>query len=171
MAMSNPQQGEDEPMTSMRLALLLVVTVLGSVACTESTEQEPDAGQRSDVDIQFRLAETEQAPDLTAMRAEGTDETYYVHGDVILSAADVASASVQSFQGRPNIEIVLTEPARVRWAEFTGTQIGRRVAIIVDGRLVSAPVIRAAITQGKAVITGDFTPEEARRIAAGLAGK
>ena len=49
--------------------------------------------------------------------------------------------------------------------------IGKPLAIVVDGTLVSAPVIKAAIPGGVAVIVGSFTQEEAERIADGIVGR
>ncbi|MBP1583600.1 MAG: protein translocase subunit SecD, partial [Victivallales bacterium] len=45
----------------------------------------------------------------------------------------------------------------------------RRLAIVLDGRIYSAPSIREAINGGRAEITGNFTPEEARRLAGVIA--
>lgn len=51
------------------------------------------------------------------------------------------------------------------FAEVTGDNIGRRLAIVLDGTVYSAPVIQGAITGGNASITGSFTLDEARRLA------
>ena len=44
----------------------------------------------------------------------------------------------------------------------------KRAAILVDGRLTAAPVIRAPILKGVAIIQGNFSEEEAQEIAAGI---
>ena len=44
------------------------------------------------------------------------------------------------------------------------------LAMLLDGQLISAPIVREKIPGGKAVIAGRFSPEEAQRIADGIAG-
>jgi preprotein translocase subunit SecD len=68
--------------------------------------------------------------------------------------------------GNPEIEIAFTEQGQQRFAEVTGQNIGKRLAIIIDGRLYSAPVIRSVISGGKGMISGKFTKEEAADLAA-----
>ena len=49
---------------------------------------------------------------------------------------------------------------------LTKENLNKRLAIVLDGHLYSAPVIRSEISEGKAQITGSFTEEEARELAA-----
>ena len=51
------------------------------------------------------------------------------------------------------------------FARVTTQCVGQRLAIVLDGKVYSAPVIREAITGGNAEITGSFSPEEAQRLA------
>lgn len=50
------------------------------------------------------------------------------------------------------------------FGNFTGSNVGNPMAIVLDGTVISAPVIQAQLTSG-GVITGDFTEEEATRLA------
>ena len=68
--------------------------------------------------------------------------------------------------GDPEIEIAFTKEGQQRLAEVTGQNIGKRLAIIIDGRPCSVPVIRSVISRGKAMISGKFTKEEAADLAA-----
>lgn len=54
------------------------------------------------------------------------------------------------------------------FAEITRNNVGRSLAIFLDGTLVSAPVINEAITGGTAIISGQFAPEEARELVRNL---
>lgn len=67
-------------------------------------------------------------------------------------------------------EIILSfKPAgAARFGEITSNNIGRQLAIILDGELYSAPVINQAITGGNAQITGSFSREEAENISNAL---
>jgi preprotein translocase subunit SecD len=51
------------------------------------------------------------------------------------------------------------------FADLTSANVGRRLAIVLDGNLYSAPVIRERIPSGQAQITGGFTSEEATDLA------
>ena len=124
--------------------------------------------QQSGVTVEFRLAETEPAEGLTLIVCTASGESFYLHDEVLLSNADIESASPGSWEGRPTVALIFTEDGREKFARLTGDNIGGRVGILVDGELVTAPVIRAPILEGKAVINGDFTEEEAKRIAAGI---
>ncbi len=55
-----------------------------------------------------------------------------------------------------------------KFGEITEANVGHRFAIVLDGVIQSAPVIRTAIYGGEAVITGRFTEEEARGLASVL---
>ena len=67
---------------------------------------------------------------------------------------------------RPNLWGNISLLRKQRFAEVTRENIGRRLAIIVDGRICSAPVIQGEISGGKAQITGNFSEKEAKELAA-----
>jgi SecD/SecF fusion protein len=69
--------------------------------------------------------------------------------------------------GEPNIEFMLTDAAGKRFGDVTRNNIGRRLAIVLDGQLYSAPNINSEI-DNNGEITGHFTPEEAQKLAAVL---
>lgn len=67
--------------------------------------------------------------------------------------------------GQLLIRFELTDEGAKIFADITREHIGHRLAIVLDGELYSAPVIRSEITQGSGVIEGNFTPEEAFELA------
>jgi SecD/SecF fusion protein len=67
--------------------------------------------------------------------------------------------------GEPEIEFSLNDNGAKRFGEVTRNSIGRQLAIVLDGRLYSAPTIQGAIETGSGQITGHFTPEEAQQLA------
>jgi preprotein translocase subunit SecD len=81
------------------------------------------------------------------------------------SAIQSAFASTNSL-GAQQIDFTLTPKGKKQFAKATRENIGRRLAIIIDGKVVSAPVIRAEIPGGKGIISGSFTGQEATNIAA-----
>jgi beta-lactamase regulating signal transducer with metallopeptidase domain/HEAT repeat protein len=96
-----------------------------------------------------------------------SEETLYVQRMVLFDQTGVKSASVTKdpVTGRPLIEVRLTDQGRERFAEVTRQNIHRRLAIILDGRLYSAPRILQEIPGGMAQISGDFSEDEARDLA------
>lgn len=52
-----------------------------------------------------------------------------------------------------------------RFGDATANNIGKRFAIVLDGRIISAPTIQSAITGGSGMISGNFTPESANNLA------
>jgi len=64
------------------------------------------------------------------------------------------------------IDLTMTKESRKKWAQITGANIDRRIAIVLDGTVQSAPVVRERIPNGKSQITmGDATMEEAKTLA------
>ena len=105
------------------------------------------------------------------MTAPGSKTPLYISSDVALSNADVQSARVQPGLSGPQIEITFTKTGTERFAETTEQLIGKPLGIFVDGQLISAPTVMDKIAGGKAVITGNFSEEEAKRIATGIASQ
>ena len=67
--------------------------------------------------------------------------------------------------GPPKIEFELTPDAGLRFGEVTRNNIGHRMAIVLDGELVTAPNINSAIETGSGEITGSYSMDEARAVA------
>jgi preprotein translocase subunit SecD len=121
--------------------------------------------------LEFRMvrdtpsAETEQM----ILLAQGKEETLHVGKKVLLDGALVASARVRRNEfGGNAIHIRFTAEGTRRFANVTRDALGKRLAIIVNGRIVMAPVVREAIAGGKVTISGTFSADEARRIARDL---
>ncbi len=66
----------------------------------------------------------------------------------------------------PRIELTFTDAGRKRFAEVTREITGKRLAIVIDGRLYAAPRIATEIPGGKADISGSFSEEEAKTLVA-----
>lgn len=80
-------------------------------------------------------------------------------GDIIESARVVRGSL-----GEPQIDFTLTDAAAERFGETTRSNIGHRLAIVLDGDLQTAPVINSEIDKN-GQITGSYTLEEAQNIA------
>ena len=70
--------------------------------------------------------------------------------------------------GQTKISLLFNSAGAQRFGEVTSRNIGRRLAIVLDGELYCAPVIQGSITGGSAEISGRFSNEEAQNIADAL---
>ena len=102
--------------------------------------------------------------------AEAVPEILNVDNQPLLDVAALALATVESKE-KPDfskIQLFLTAQGRSRFARITKAHIGDRLGILLEGRLVSAPRIRAEIAGGTAAITGNFSRTEAKALVARL---
>jgi SecD/SecF fusion protein len=81
-------------------------------------------------------------------------------GDIVKSAM-----VVRGNLGEPQIDFTLNDNGAEKFAQVTRENIGRQLAIVLDGRLVTAPTIQGAIEGGNGQITGNYTEKEAFEIA------
>lgn len=83
-----------------------------------------------------------------------------------LTGADLVSADVVFDQntGKPAVSIVFSDTGAKKFEELTEKNIGSPLAIVLDGQLVSAPVVQDKITGGQAQISGQFSLEEAKQL-------
>ncbi len=65
---------------------------------------------------------------------------------------------------KPKVELIFDDEGAKLFAQITKANIGKQVAIFLDGLPISAPVVNEEITGGKAVISGNFTIDEARTL-------
>ena len=79
-----------------------------------------------------------------------------------------ASPNVNEF-GNWTIGLEFKSRGAAAFGEVTGANVGRRLAIVLDGKIYSAPNINEAINGGRAEISGSFTYEEANRLAGVIA--
>ncbi|MCL6567773.1 MAG: protein translocase subunit SecD [Meiothermus silvanus] len=87
-------------------------------------------------------------------------------GPVLLTGKDLANAQATFDQfGRPQVSLTFTGEGAKKFEEVTRQNIGRRLAVVLDGKVFTAPTIRSAISGGQAVIEGLSGLEEASEIA------
>lgn len=83
-----------------------------------------------------------------------------------LTGEDLLDAREQIEQGNnPVVALEFTDEGGQKFADLTAANIGRHIAIFLDGELLTNPVVNDAITGGRAVITGQRTLDEAKDLA------
>ena len=128
------------------------------------------ADDKPKVKVEFRRAEKTAAEGLTEATVAGTKDKVYLHKTADLTGADVASARVAGDAKDPTIEITFTEAGAKKAAKLSEDHADKPIAIVVDGKVLAAPVVRAKL--GATIrITGHFTEEDAARIVKAINGK
>ena len=87
--------------------------------------------------------------------------------DTGLTGKNLKRSDVQfmSQTGKPEVGIEFDSEGAKIFAQLTKENIGKQIAIFLDGQVISAPTVQSEISDGKAVITGDFTLEECKKLA------
>ncbi|HRH25026.1 MAG TPA: protein translocase subunit SecD [Candidatus Paceibacterota bacterium] len=75
-----------------------------------------------------------------------------------------AQLSFNSSTGEPIVNLNFNDEGAKMFEQITRDNVGKTVAIYLDGQVISAPVVREAISGGQAQISGNFTPEEGRAL-------
>ncbi len=138
-----------------------------------AASQTPPASQTGPL-LQFRLvssaSDTNAPADVFPVPgAKPGQPPLRVLKDVLLDETAVAHAGWEWSQFGPReIQVELMEAGARRFAQITGENVGRQLAIIFRGKLLSAPVIRTAIPGGRVVIAGNFADAEIYTILDGL---
>ncbi len=99
--------------------------------------------------------------ELVAIKAASAD------GKAPLDGGYVTDARVQfgNTAGTPEVSMSMNGEGAGIWARLTGDNIGKQIAIVLDGMVYSYPVVNAKIEGGSSQITGQFTIEEAEDLA------
>ena len=100
------------------------------------------------------------------LQSKNNLETYNVQKKLVLSGEHLTDAQ-PGFDNLNNSSVVnfkLDGFGAKKFAYATKNNIGKRLAIIIDDKVVSAPVVRDAITTGNGQISGSFSVEEANNL-------
>ncbi|MBQ7071796.1 MAG: protein translocase subunit SecDF [Bacteroidales bacterium] len=97
--------------------------------------------------------------ELVAIKASSRDGKAPLDGDVVTDAR--VSYSNQRSAANPSVSMSMNAEGANTWARLTKENIGRQVAIVLDGAVYSYPTVNTEITGGNSEISGNFTVEEA----------
>ncbi len=107
-------------------------------------------------------------PDAEVLKsAEATKQPYVVKKQVLVSGGDLTDAQPGFDQrsGEPIVSFRFNTSGARKFAQATVENVGQPFAIVLDNEVISAPVIREAITQGSGQISGSFTVQGANDLA------
>lgn len=97
-------------------------------------------------------------------------ENIFFEGDAVLDGGDLEKASVvfDPNTGQPLVQVQFDDEGADKFQQLTEDAIGEQIYIVLDGQIQSAPTVNEEIVGGTAVITGEFTIDEARDVVESL---
>lgn len=123
----------------------------------------------------FHLVDEETSPQMAqmgkispdAMMLTGDETGYIVLKRAVVVGGDQLQDARGTYdeQGRPAVSFEFKALGAKKFGNATRENVNRRLAIVLDGKVISAPVINTPITGGKGIITGNFTVQSANDLA------
>jgi SecD/SecF fusion protein len=126
--------------------------------------------------VQSLMKNDKKSESVAKKLAEEYADQYFVYflkldrdGKAVLASEDeniISNARSQTSQtGEVEVSMEMTAQAASRWAQITGANTGKHIAIVLDDRVYSAPVVNQKISGGQSQITGNFDIKEADDLA------
>ena len=146
---------------------LVVVGLVAIVALPSSSRAEtaPAENAAKQDAIEFFLAESQPADGLTKADVPGSQDPIYLHKESVLGPGDIESVrATKDAAKRPEIDVAFSEAGKQKMAKVTSENMGKRLAIVVGGKVIAAPHIISKI-EGRARITGSFSQVEVDKLA------
>lgn len=183
-----PADGADATEAQLKAATAIIDTRLSALGITDSEVYSDEKSDRIIVRFPWQAGESDFDPSASVKELgemasltfrKGTDSetdddgNVIPTGEIVLEGGDVAEAKAVY---RPNsttgeyenlIELTLNPSGKDKFAEATAelAGTGTSISIWMDNNMISAPTVNNAITDGSAVITGNFTDESANKLA------
>ncbi len=99
--------------------------------------------------------------ELHALKITQSNGQAPLQGDVVVDASD----EFNHLTGQPEVNMKMNSEGARRWAELTKANIGKAIAIVLDGVVYSAPRVNSEIDGGSSSISGNFTIEDTKDLA------
>ena len=99
--------------------------------------------------------------ELHALKVTTTNGRAPLEGDVITDAKD----QFNNDTGQPEVSMSMNSDGARRWAEMTKANVGKAIAIVLDGVVYSAPRVNGEIDGGQSSINGNFTVQDTKDLA------
>jgi SecD/SecF fusion protein len=158
------KQGEDEIVVQLPGVTdrQRAIDIIGKTALLEFKLVSPDLEM-------LKQAIAGAVPEAYELKYTQEDnEPLLLEKDAVLTGGALANASVRFSQSEFNESLVGLEfnaEGAKKFSQITANNVGKRLAILLDGKVQSAPRIKEAIPSGEAVITGHFSIEQAQDLA------
>ncbi len=133
----------------------------------DTTKLKEIIGQTAKLDFQLAADPGDPPNEVETLPMQKGGGTIAVQKRIMVDGEDLVDAQ-QSFDqqsGEPDVSFRFNLRGGQKFGAITTENVGRPFAIVLDGKVISAPVIRSPITGGTGQITGNFTLEEASSLA------
>jgi SecD/SecF fusion protein len=110
--------------------------------------------------VKPQVADNMELLELFGIKYSRTTDQAPLEGDVITDARQTLDQT-----SRPAVSMQMNADGARRWRKITSESIGRRIAVVLDDYVYTAPVVQSEIPSGQSEITGNFTIEEAKDLA------
>jgi preprotein translocase subunit SecD len=121
--------------------------------------------QAAPMSLEFHVSEAAATPLTFELPLKGTRESVHLSKATALTLKDISKAAVvPDSGGKPNVLLFLTPDGAKRLGQVTGENIGKRLGIVVDGKLVLAPEIKMALMGDKMFLGAGYADAEAKEL-------
>jgi preprotein translocase subunit SecD len=154
----------------MRAVLAIFGAMISAGATFSESLAQGTGAPREAVAIEFRLAEDAPGPGLT--EAEVAGERAYLHSRVELSNEHLAHVERMVSDAGLVLNLWFTQAGGDRLTSLTAANIGRRLAVLINARLVSAPAIVDTLhptPEQPVTLAVQLPPKEADQLARSIA--
>lgn len=182
----NPAEGYDATDDEMNSAQSIIEIRLINLGITDYEVFTDYNNDRIIVRFPWKVGEADFDPEaaikelgdtalLTFREGVGVDAAGLPTGSVVLEGKDLVKAELafqpnSLGQSMPVVSFELTGEGATKFADATAANIGNVISIWMDETVISAPTVEGVISEGKGVITGNFTAESAQALATKING-
>lgn len=141
------------------------IDLIGQTPLLEFREPAEQAEQQSPEELQAELESIDPNDEAALQDLLTRAQPEFKKTELTGAELDSARVDFDPNTGEPLVSLNFNSQGRELFADITERNIGKQVAIYLDGSIISAPVVNTAITNGQAVITGGFSIDEAKDLA------
>ena len=161
--------GTREPTIQKQGARRILIQVPGIGSASELKELIGTTAKLTFNDVVGQTSDAAQVPGPRQVIYPSMDEPglfYVLDAAPVVTGEDLTDAQPSFDQnGRPAVNFRFNPAGGRKFGDYTAKNIGAPFAIVLDGEVISAPVIQSHISGGSGIITGNFTLEESTELA------
>ncbi len=149
------------------------VELIGQTPLLEFKIERPDGAEKTRIQNSYTKAqEALKQPDLTDEQRQQIylsdpllqEDLNYIPTQLTGAYLEKATLNFDQTTNEPTVSLAFTSEGKEMFAQMTKENVGKSIAIYLDGAPISTPIVREAILDGNAEISGTFTVIEAREL-------
>jgi preprotein translocase subunit SecD len=156
----DPGGRKDVRGTLLIFVICALLAVPGSLFANSDGKSTKDPA-KEEITLEFRLVHEGPGKKAIEVPNRKTGKTIYVSKKVALSNEDIEKVEVvPDLYMDPEVAIFFTKEGKRKLTGITQNNVGRRMALLLNGEVITAPTIRSRIASGRLVIAGEFEENE-----------